>query len=122
MSSMKDDLVDIVKKDVARHEEIVRDGKALLRFLFTARTNRLHYKVTLDSLWADFGENAVVRDYVGKLADAICNAETEFKAVNNRSDVSAKYRVVLVYAGREWPIPEECWTKYASKASASSKV
>jgi hypothetical protein len=81
-----------------REAEERRDELGALREI-----HELTYEVTLVSLWKDTGpgqsppEQDVTRLMSGLLQDIIRVAEAEFKQINKRSDVQAKYSVMVVF-------------------------
>ena len=73
------------------------------------------YLVKLDSLWANEGEKSIERDYSGPLEDAIITAEKEFKELNRRGDVQARY-FVRVYVGEALiEVPKEYVEMYRER-------
>ena len=65
------------------------------------------YEVTLDSLWAGYGERSA--NGAGKsLSQAIKNAEAAFKSLNERSDVQASRSYAIKFPnGVEVDLPIE---------------
>lgn len=83
----------------------------------------LTFRVTLNSLWVDHGEQSVTVERQGPLAEVMLEAITTFLKVNHRSDVQARYAVWVVFPNKnkDKPIPnvqvpEGMWQEFKWKA------
>lgn len=71
------------------------------------------FQVTLFSFWPHDGEKDVIIKEKKPLDQVIAAAIQEFKKVNKRSDVQARWIVsVLLPSGLAVPIPEEHWKQF----------
>jgi hypothetical protein len=89
----------LVRKDLearlANAEQTAATSREALEALKNLRPATATYHITLNSCWADYGEQHISKDYKGPLADAIKTAEAEFMRVNKREDVQAQYAVAV---------------------------
>lgn len=110
-------LEDEDKKAKAR-SALMRRGLRLL--LKQNDPDKLLYKVTLISLWADHGEQSVSLTKRGPLALVMQEAVKQFQEANHRNDLQADYyvHVILESRGKEvltMRIPESLWSEHKWK-------
>jgi hypothetical protein len=111
-------LLERLAVDLVAAEARVIVVKKLLAALPDSVLTQLYYKVILSSRWADEGEKNVEHEQQGSLEEVIAVAEAEFKKVNCRRDVQAKYHVFVALPAypEDWlEVPEQFWQRHAAQ-------
>lgn len=73
---------------------------------------RLTFRVTITSLWVDHGEKPVCIEKKGLLKEILAQATEQFKELNRRSDVQARYEVSVVFPNSyDVPLLPEMWER-----------
>lgn len=108
------------ESDLVSRLENIRATIPLLAGI-TDRTMR--YQVDLISLWAEAGEKPVSVTRKGSLRSAMRRAVKQFKQVNRRTDVQAKWKVYALIGERDnpflIPVPQTFWADIERELSAS---
>jgi hypothetical protein len=65
--------------------------------IFLSSRRKLTFRVKVTSLWADQGERPVHLEEKGSLKNMLAKATEQFKELNKRSDVQARYEVSVVF-------------------------
>ncbi len=84
-------------------------------------TKPFTYIVALESLWAREGEQSHTFRLTGDLSEVIKKAESEYKKLNRRSDVQARYRVSIILKQnpeQSVPVPEAFWDMYRERKTS----
>ncbi len=105
-----------LREEIAKQNNLLHQQKIVLQnsrlALDCTPSQNFTYEIQLQSLWSSEGEEDITTKHKGEIFEAIKIAEAEYRRINERSNISAKYKVNIVLGERKFEVPKEYWEKY----------
>ena len=106
-------LEEVIKSKHIQLSEALKWNTYASEVLKKTDVNDAIYNVSVNSRWA--GEKSVDLTDKGTLEEVILKAEDAYKLLNNRSDISAWYKVFIILGDRQYEVPKEYWIHHKTK-------
>lgn|SRR3989338_9404176 len=106
---LRDYFIESFERAIPMTRKSLENLRAGLRLVVDMNFDNATYIVDLKSLREKEGEKSASIEHTGKLEDAIRKAEQEYKTINQRGDIQARYSVRVKIGRAATHIPEEHW-------------
>jgi len=110
--TLKLGLRQVLERQLSKHRKAESQLQKAVVDLEGTNLSNANYLVVLRPLGLD-AKKGIEIGYTGKLEEAIKTAEENFKKLNQRNDVHASYKVYIVLAGQNFPLPQQYWEQFA---------